>query len=306
MSPSISGAKKIVISGGSGFIGGSVARELRRVGWSVTCLTRNPKLADSGGYAFWDPERGVLDKAVLDGCDVVLNTAGESIMGIWTGRKRARILASRINSARLLCETIAKLDSKPKTVISTSGCGIYALRNGDAPLDESGALGEGFLFKVARDWEAEFARLPSEIRFVALRLGIVMGSKGGFIKRALPLFRLGLGATVGKGDNKLPWIAIDDLVRLIPFIIDTPQLSGPVNAVSPNVNTQADFTRALAKAVRRPAIWQIPPKLAYLVLREFVTEELLTDRYMVPQKLLDAGFDWSSPELEPLIRAQVG
>ena len=148
MSPSISGAKKIVISGGSGFIGGSVAHELRRAGWSVTCLTRNPKLADSDGYVFWDPERGVLDKAVLDGCDVVLNTAGESIMGIWTGRKRARIHASRIDSARLLCETIAKLDSKPKIVISTSGCGIYALRNGDAPLDESGALGRVFYSKL--------------------------------------------------------------------------------------------------------------------------------------------------------------
>ncbi len=200
--------------------------------------------------------------------DAVVNLAGENIFGRWTKKKKKRISDSRVNTTRSLCKLLSSLDKPPKVLVSASATGYYGDR-GDEMLTEECKSSIGFLSDVCRNWE-EAGQIAKEfgIRVVNLRIGIVLSSSGGMLSKILPLFKIGLGGRIGNGNQYMSWIGLDDLLGLILYAIADESISGPVNAVSPNPVTNADFTTTLGKVLSRPTIFSIPESIIKLALGE--------------------------------------
>ena len=288
--------RTIAITGASGLVGTAVAGALRASGARVIRLVRRPPGRDE---VRWDPAAGTIDGTGLEGVDAVIHLAGEGIAsGYWTAARKRRIRDSRVHGTRLLAETLARLSRRPSVLISASAVGIYGNR-GDELLDETSSPGTGFLAEVGQAWEAA-ARPAADagIRVVHPRLGIVLSRDGGALGRLLPLFRLGLGGRLGAGRQWMSWVSLRDVTRIIGTALDREDLSGPVNAVAPAAVTNAEFTRALAAAVRRPACFHAPAPVLELVLGEMGREALLAGQRVTPRVLLDAGFTFEDPTLE--------
>ncbi|MFC1983227.1 TIGR01777 family oxidoreductase, partial [Chloroflexota bacterium] len=208
------------------------------------------------------------------------------------------ILDSRAKGTRLLVDTIIRLQPPPKTLLSASGIGIYGDRH-DVLLDEDDQLGEGFLVDVAREWEAiTRVAVESGIRVAILRMGVVMSKEGGVLKRLLPLFKYGLGAVLGSGDQYMSWVTIDDVVRAIEYILTNEDIKGPVNMVAPNPVSNREFTKTLGMVLRRPAILKVPSWAIQAVYGEMGKELLLSSTRALPRLLLLSGFDFRFPYLE--------
>jgi hypothetical protein len=255
----------------------------------------------------WDPVAGIIDKAGLDRVDAVVHLAGESIAsGRWTPDKKARIRASRMDGTRLLCEALAALDTRPRTLVCASAIGFYGDR-GDAELDEASARGEGFLADVCAEWEAATAPARTAgIRVVQLRFGVILTPAGGALARMLLPFRLGAGGVLGGGRQYMSWIAIDDAVGAIHHALIAPVLEGPVNAVAPTPVTNREFTRALGRVLRRPTIFPMPAVVARLAFGEMADELLLSSARVVPRKLRESGYAFREPDLETALRHLLG
>jgi len=252
----------------------------------------------------WDPERGEIDAAALEGLDAVVHLAGENIAsGRWTAEKRRRIRESRVAGTKLLVRALAGLDRPPAVLVCASAVGFYG-DCGARIVDETAPCGAGFLAGLCRDWE-EAASAASEagIRVVRLRIGLVLSAAGGALKKMLPLFRLGLGGRIGHGRQSMSWIALDDLVSLILHCIDEESLAGPVNAVAPGAVTNREFTAALARVLRRPALLPAPAFLLRLALGGMAEELLLSSTRAVPAKALASGFTFRHPAVEEALRA---
>lgn len=296
---------RFAITGSTGLIGSELTRRLRGQGHEVTRVTRSYSGLPAGERAvIWHPSAGTIDAAGLEAHDVIIHLAGESITGVWTDAKKRRIRDSRVDGTTLLAETIAGLDEKPRVLFSASGFNIYGDRPGTEPLDERSATGTGFLADVARAWEA--ATGPAEaagIRVVHMRFGIVLSRTGGMLGTMLPLFRLGLGSRLGDGTQYWPWIALDDIPPALLHVLERPDIHGPVNFVAPDPVTNAGFTEALAAAVGRPAVLRVPAFAARLAPGDMADEILLASARLVPRKLLDSGYEYRQPELEPALRS---
>lgn len=286
---------KIALSGASGLIGSALVPELEGAGHDVVRLVRRSP-ADSRELE-WDPATGWLDPKALAGVDAVVNLSGATTGRRWTTARKAEILASRIDSTRLLASTMAALEPRPRVLVCAGGVGIYGDRR-DEILTEESATGTGFLADVGRAWEGacEPAR-AADIRVVNLRAGIVLAREGGALPRLLTPFKLGLGGRVGSGKQWWSWVAIEDLVRTIRFALED-DLEGPVNVVSPNPVTNAQFTKALGRALGRPTIFPLPAFVAKSVFGEMAEEVLLMGQRALPARLLDAGFTFELPELD--------
>jgi len=297
-------AMKILVSGASGLVGGTLVPFLTTGGHDVRRLGRGRKRA---GTVVWDPEAGSIDRAGLDGIDAVVHLAGENIAGgRWTAEKKARIRDSRVVGTRLLCEALAAMARPPKVLVAASAIGFYGDRGND-PVDEDSAPGAGFLADVCREWEAATAPAAAAgIRVVNLRLGVVLSGAGGALATMLTPFKLGLGGPVGGGRQYMSWIAIDDVADAVLFALTTPSLSGPVNAVSPGVVTNAEFTATLAKVLSRPAVVPMPAVAVRLLLGEMGEELLLASTRVAPQRLEAADFHFRFPTLEPALRHVLG
>lgn len=295
--------RTIAISGASGLVGTAVARALQSGGHRVVRLVRRPPTA---GEVRWDPAGGTIDAAGLEGVDGVVHLAGESIAdGRWTSERKRRIRDSRVEGTRLLAETLGRLTRKPAVLVSASAIGIYGDR-GDEELDEASATSRGFLAEVGRAWEAATADAAAAgIRVVLPRLGIVLAPDGGALARMLPPFRLGLGGPLGPGTQWMSWITLEDIVRVILAALERPALSGPVNAVAPAPVTNAEFTRLLAAAVHRPAIFPVPALALEVLFGEMAREALLASQRVIPRKLAAAGFVFGDPVLGPALRQVV-
>lgn len=285
----------ILISGASGLIGSALVPQLENHGHNILKLTRNKKLQDS---IVWDPAQGILNLPTSPTIDAVIHLAGENIAeGRWTKKKKERILSSRIDGTSLISQRLAALGVKPKVMLSASGIGFYGSQ-GDKVLTEADYAGEGFLVDVSRDWEA--STLPAQeagIRVVHMRIGPVLSTEGGALKRMLPSFRFGLGATLGSGRQYMSWILIDDIVRAMDFLLVHDGLSGPVNLCSPHPVTNREFTRTLAKALKRPALFRVPAVVLRILFGE-LSVELLSSTKALPDRLLKEGFQFSYPELD--------
>lgn len=289
---------QILITGASGLVGRAVVRALEAQGHGVRRLGRPARAKRTRrDVASWEPTQGRLDLQVLDGIDAVVHLAGESLVGLWTAKKKRAIRESRINGTTLLCERMAACPQPPGVLISASAVGYYGDR-ADTLLTEESESGTGFLAETCLEWEgATAAASRVGVRVVRLRAGVVLSLDGGLLPRLLPLFRCGLGARLGSGEQYLSWITREDLVKVILVLLQDQAIQGPVNAVAPQAVTNGEFTLALAKSLHRPAPWRIPESLLRLFLGEMAEETLLGSGRVLPQKLLARGFSFGHPLL---------
>jgi uncharacterized protein (TIGR01777 family) len=285
---------KVAITGASGLVGQALVRSLYDDGHEVVRLVRR----QPGGTdeARWDPF-GAIDTKAIDGADAVVHLAGAGIGDHrWTETYKRQIRDSRVVGTRNLAETLAGLTIKPQVLISASGINFYG-DTGDRETDETAPQGKGFLADLVRDWEAATApAADAGIRVVHARSGHVLSKDGGLLGRLLPLFKLGLGGRLGSGRQWMSWIARDDHIAALRFLIDG-DLAGPVNLVAPHPVTNAGFTKALGAAVGRPAIFVVPPFALRVALDGLADEGALISLRIVPGRLAAAGFAFGHPEL---------
>jgi uncharacterized protein (TIGR01777 family) len=293
--------QKVLITGASGMIGSHLMRVLESSGYAVLSAVRREARNDR--EVRWIPERGEIDCAKLQGIDGVVHLAGANIAGQrWSTAYKQEIRESRVKGTRLISEAIASLDSKPRVFACASAIGYYGDR-GDAVLDESAAPGEGFLPEVCLAWEnsCEAAR-EAGIHTVNMRTGVVLSTEGGALKSMLLPIKLGVGGKVGSGKQYFSWMTLDDIVSAMKFVLENDLLSGPVNLVSPQTVTNYEFTKTLGKVLSRPTIFPMPAFAARLALGEMADELLLASTRVVPSKLIQAGFQFAYPQLEPALR----
>ena len=292
---------KIVISGASGLIGTQLVTTLKSSGHEVVQLVRRTAGA---GQIMWDPKSGKLDPASLEGCDAVIHLSGAGIGDKrWSDAYRREILVSRTATTLLLANTIASLQRKPSVFLSGSAIGIYGAR-GDEQLTETSAHGTGFLADVCEQWEAAAKpAIDAGVRTVFLRTGIVLSPKGGALKKLLPLFRLGVGGKFGNGKQWQSWISMDDEVASIIHLL-TANVSGAVNLTAPQPVTNAEFTKVLARVVKRPAIVPVPTFAPKILLGGELADALLfTGQRVMPQALTASGYVFKHSTLESALRS---
>lgn len=288
---------KVLITGSSGFIGSALVSFFEKQGDEVYKLVRARADILQREIAY-DPERGAITPAQLEGFDAIVHLAGESIMGRWTLRKKNRILESRVKGTTLIAQAISKLKSPPPVFISASATGYYGDRKGEK-LDEETSQGKGFLAEVCAQWEkATEAASNRGVRVVNLRIGMVLSDKGGALKQMLPIFKLGLGGEMGPGDQVISWISIDDLVRIVDFAINQRSLGGVVNAVTPYPVTNRELTKTLGDLLHRPTWFSMPTFMVHFVFGQLGQEILLSSGDVAPKKLERADFQFQTPRLE--------
>jgi len=296
---------RIAITGSNGLVGKALVPFLIARGHDVVRLVRSaPK---NPGEIAWDPARRQLEADDLEGVDAVIHLAGEPISERWSASTKARIRESRIIGTTLIAEAIASLTKKPRVLLSGSAIGIYGNR-GNEWLDESSAVSnEDFLARVAQEWEAA-ARpaVQAGIRVVHPRLGVVLHPSGGALERLLSVFRLGAGGKIGNGEQWLSWIARTDVVAALHFLLRDDDFRGPVNVVSPNPETNAQFSKILGHVISRPAVATVPAMAVRLMLGgEMANATVLSSQRVRPKALDEYGFRFQYPHLEGALRHEI-
>ena len=293
---------KVFVTGGTGLIGRHLVAELMERADEVTCVTRSAErartlLPEAVHLVEADPvQPGSWQDEVKD-CDAAVNLAGESIArGLWSDRRKRRLRQSRLNVTRNLVEAIGRSGS-PNVLVSASATGYYG-DGGRAALDEEHEPGSGFLSRLACEWEGTALQAESAAtRVVLLRMGVVLAREDGALPRLIVPFRLGMGGPLGSGRQYFPWIHIKDLVRIFVFALNTPGLSGPINAVAPDPPTQATFARTVGEALHRPSWLPVPAFLLRIFLGE-KGEMLLASQRAVPRALRARGFHFDYDNLQ--------
>jgi len=294
-------AMKILVSGSHGLVGSALMDSLKGDGHELFALVRRAPRSDA--EVEWRPERGSLALARLEGMERVIHLAGESIAsGRWTEKKKQRIRDSRVKGTTLLSEALANLSHPPRAFLCASAIGFYGDR-GDEILTEESAPGNDFLAEVCVEWEQATAPAAEKgIRVVNLRFGIILSADGGALAKMLPPFRMGAGGRVGSGKQYMSWIALDDVVAAIKFALANDVFHGPVNVVAPNPVTNAEFTKALGKALSRPTLFPVPEFAARLAFGEMADALLLSSQRVKPRRLEDAGYPFQYSDLERALR----
>jgi uncharacterized protein (TIGR01777 family) len=292
---------KVLVSGSRGFIGSALIRLLASERHCVVRLVRSAPRPEDGEVG-WNPRRGEIDPNKLEDLDAVVHLAGENLANNrWTADQKARIRDSRIKGTKVLCAALARLSRPPKVLVCASAIGYYGDRS-DEILQETSAAGTGFLAKLCRDWE-QATRAAEEIgiRVVHARTGMVLGLEGGPLVKLLMPFKLGLGGKLGCGRQYISWIALEDEVRALHHALVTQSLKGAVNLVSPNPVTNAEFTRILARVLRRPTLLPLPAIVARMALGEMASIALASARVQ-PLRLLVANFKFRHADLKSTLR----
>lgn len=299
-----------IITGGTGLIGRALVASLVADDREVIVLSRNPDRATglSGGVRIerWDARSAEGWGHLVNGAHAIVNLAGENLAGgRWTARRKRLIHDSRINVGQALIHAIQAATDKPDVVIQSSGIGYYGPR-GDDKVTEDTPAGSDFLSRVAIDWENVTAPVEDMgVRRAIIRSSAVLSTQGGALPRWLLPFRLYVGGRLGSGQQWLPWIHIADEVRAIRFLMQHPEANGPFNLSAPHPLTNTDFSRALGRVIRRPALMPTPAFVLRLVLGEMATV-LLEGQRAVPQRLLDLGFTFQFPQVEAALRDLLG
>lgn len=290
------------MTGASGLIGGALRAALEADGYSVTPLVR----AKDRPGVHWDPVAGTVDCAGLEGIDTVFHLAGENIAaGRWTHARKELIRESRRRGTSVLASALSGLKSKPKALVCASAVGFYG--GCDDSVDETSGPGGDFLSQVCMAWEE--AALPAAragIRVAHARLGVVLSPKGGALAEMLPWFRFFLGGRVGSGEQWMSWVSLDDAVGALRFIADDDSLSGPVNVTAPAAATNAEFTAALGRVLRRPTVAPLPAAMVRLLFGEMGESLLLSGQHVLPARLQKEGFKFKHPELTGALRHLLG
>jgi len=294
---------KILVSGSSGLIGAALLPSLQSSGWSVVQLVRGQTTGE--GRIAWDPAQPLAPQ-IVSGFDAVIHLAGESIFGRWGEAKNAKIMNSRVDGTLNLSQALAHAEEKPKVFISGSAVGYYGNR-GDELLREESAPGAGFLAQVVEKWEeATMPAVQADIRTAHIRTGVVLSAKGGALRTMLTPFRLGLGGRIGNGRQWMSWIHVQDMVGAIHHILKNDLLQGPVNMVAPKPASNAEFTKTLASALSRPAIFPMPDFVVKTVFGEMGEELLLASQKVEPARLISSGYPFRFSDLRSALQNLVG
>jgi len=296
---------KIVVSGGTGFIGGTLVQALLKENDRVAVLTRNAKKASSNlmHYEAWNGTSQGTWSRTLDGADAVINLAGESLAERrWTQGQKQRIMASRIDATRALVEAIAGADKEPHTFISASAVGYYG-NVGEDEVTEESLRGEGFLADVCERWEREaFKAEKLGCRVVVTRFGLVVEEDGGVLRKLLFPFRFFAGVVPGTGKQWVSWVHRDDVIGAILYILNEKAISGPVNVVAPEPVRMGELCHTLARVLRRPCWMSVPPALIRLALGE-MGSIVLDGQKVAPKKLEGRGYRFLHPTLLPALES---
>ena len=292
---------KIIVSGSSGLVGTALIDSLRPEGHAIARLVRSGSAATADATSKmirWEPPTGSIDLAAMEGADAVVNLAGASVAGgRWTAARKDMLRRSRVDATRHLVTGLAQLKEKPRVLVSASAIGYYGDR-GDEILTETSAPRNDFLAQLCRDWEAEAAKAEHEgIRTVMLRFGIILAPHGGALQKMLRPFRLGVGGRLGNGLQWMSWITLEDVVALIRYALEKDSARGPVNAVTANAVTNAEFTSILAGVLHRPALFPAPRFALRLALGE-MADALLASQRVMPEKLNRIGYAFRHPQLK--------
>jgi len=291
---------RILITGATGFIGQPLCRKLAGKGHELLAVTRSP---DKAREAL--PEGTEIRAAVGDFVDAepeaVINLAGEPIAeGRWSDEKKRRIVESRVETTRAIAKLCANAETPPRVLVSASAMGYYG-DQGDRDVTEDTAPNHEFVHEICDRWETEARKAESHgVRVAIARIGLVLDTGGGMLEKTLTPFKLGVGGRLGDGTQYMPWIHRDDMVRIVIFLLERDDLSGPFNASAPNPVTNAEFTRALAGQLNRPAVLPAPAIALKLAFGE-MSRLLLTGAKMLPKRLEDAGFEFEYQTLEPAL-----
>lgn len=288
--------QKILITGGTGFIGSSLVEELLRDDHQITILTRKKIHHQKINYIH-----------NLDGefdYDIVINLCGEPISERWNKKKKQEIYNSRIDITKKLTDVILKLKNPPSIVISGSAIGYYGTSN-QLIFDEDSKpiLQNLFSQKICLDWENAAQEISKKTRLVMIRTGVVVGKNGGIMKKMLLPFKIGLGGKIGKGSQYLSWIALEDVIGAISHIINEDKINGPINLTAPNIATNETFSKNLAKILKRPCFFDMPEFIAKILFGQMAEELLLSGQNIYPKKLLQTGYKFQKPDLIQTILA---
>ncbi|HEX5966517.1 MAG TPA: TIGR01777 family oxidoreductase [Pyrinomonadaceae bacterium] len=294
---------KILISGSHGLVGSALIKSLTAGKYEVIRLVRHAPAAGATEIE-WQPDKGLIDKAQLEGLDAVVHLAGENIgEGRWTAEKKRAILDSRVKGTALLSEALATLRRPPGVFLSASAIGYYGNR-GDEKLTETSAPRDDFLAHVCQEWE-KATRPASEkgIRTVLTRFGIILAEHGGALAKMLTPFRMGIGGRIGDGKQWMGWIALDDVVGALQFVIRDQSVNGPVNFVAPIPVTNAEFTKTLGSVLSRPTFLPVPAFGVRLAFgSEMADSLLLASQRVEPTVLTERGFGFNFARLEPALK----
>ena len=292
---------KILISGASGLLGSAYSDYLSNKGHTVFKLVRREPASEY--ELFWNPMTGELDLKNIEGFDSIINFSGKNIgLGRWTKKSKKVIYDSRIQSTTLLSESIAKLNHPPESFLSSSAVGYYG-ETGSEFVNEGTEPGKGFLSDLCVKWEkATMPAVRAGVRVIQLRSGVVLSAKGGALAKMLTPFKLGLGGRLGNGRQYLSWIMIDDYVGALYHLMTSENIQSPVNVVSPEPETNREFTKILAKVLNRPAIFPIPAFVLKTLLGQVAEEILLSSTRAIPQLLMGSGFEFKYPALEDALK----
>lgn len=290
---------QIAITGASGLIGRALVPALEGDGHEIVRLVRRE--ATTAAEASWDPASGIVDVAALAGVDAVVHLAGETIGQRWTSSTKRKVLDSRVEGTRAIAEAVAALDPTP-VLLCASAIGFYGNR-GDEILTEASPRGSGFLADVVEAWEraAQPAR-DAGARVVHLRQGIVLSRQGGALQKLLTPFKLGVGGRIGGGRQWWSWVGLEDTVGAYRLAL-AGELEGPVNVTAPSPVTNAEFVRALGRALHRPSIVPLPSFAVSLGFGQMGREMLLDGQRVLPERLEQAGFDFQHPTIDAAMTA---
>lgn len=289
----------ILISGASGLIGTALIKSLTQQGHTVNILKRNNQKTDFN----WDPEVGTINIKTNSPIDAVINLNGVNIADKrWSNKRKSDIISSRVNSTRLLAETILKLENPPAVFINASAIGFYG-DTGQTIKDETSLAGNNYLTDVVTQWEAAAHPLKnSGIRTVFIRSGVVLSNQGGALNKMLLPFKLGLGGIIGNGQQYMSWISLADEVRAIEFLLNNQTIHGPVNLTAPNPVDNRTFTKALGKALNRPTLFPMPSIVVKALFGEMGELLLLGSNRITPGVLTENGFKFLYPDIHSALK----
>jgi len=294
---------RFVLAGGSGLIGRRLVADWRAAGAEVVVLTRNASWTQVAGArcVSWDGRSVGAWRHELESATGIVNLTGENLAaGRWTRARKARLRASRVEPTRALVEAIERSLRRPDIFLQASAVGVYGDR-GTERLVEGAESGNGFLADLCREWEAASEPIDGlGVRRVVLRTGVALAREGGALAKMLPAFRLGVAGRLGNGEQPLSWIHLDDAAAAARFLVARDDLAGIVHLTAPEPVSNREFTRALAGALRRPAVLPVPAWALRLLFGE-MAEVLLAGQRVVPDRLLRAGFEFRFPRLEPAL-----
>jgi uncharacterized protein len=292
---------KILVAGSTGLVGNALVGALTKDGHTVCRLMRPESLVAGGtkdGFnVAWNPATGELGGAAV-GADAVVNLAGASIAGgRWSAERKALLRSSRIDTTRALVGALAKMNARPRVIVSASAIGLYGNR-GDELLTEESKVGTDFLAGLAKEWEAEALKAEAiGIRVVLARFGIILAREGGALAKMVTPFKLGVGGRLGSGKQWMSWVTLEDVIGILRVAIEKAEVRGAVNVVAPKPVQNIEFTAVLAKSLHRPALFPAPAFALRFVLGEMADALLLSSQRVLPQKLEQFGFRFRHPDL---------